>query len=154
LFFWLILRNIRNEINAAELHAVFLPFGAIVFCNFIGQESAYPSATGPVVVRSALIEYRQPSSTAECITNMNAFSLGGVHLLLDAVDATMATALKGPLSHPDCLIESYLLLSYLIFSYLIISSTTFSLPVLTTRNIIMLNINSFSHRIIANSGDT
>ena len=114
LVFCLILRNIRNEINAAELHAVFLPFGAIVFCNFIGQESAYPSATGPVIVRSALIEYRQPSSTAECITNMNAFSLGGVHLLLDAVDATMATALKGSSSHPANLILSYLILFTLI----------------------------------------
>ena len=129
-FIFLNTRNIRNEINAAELHAVFLPFGAIVFCNFIGQESTYSSATGPVIVRSAILEYKLPSSTAECVTNMNAFSLGGVHLLLDAVDAAMATALKGLLCYSvlitfptlpilSCPILFCLVLTCIIFYYLI-----------------------------------
>ena len=126
-FFFLEIRNIRNEINAAELHAVFLPFGAIVFCNFIGQESTYSSATGPVIVRSAILEYKLPSSTAECVTNMNAFSLGGVHLLIDAVDAAMATALKGLLCCSDLTTFPTLschILFCVVLSYPLLSSST------------------------------
>lgn len=67
---------------------------------------------------------------------MNAFSLGGVHLLLDAVDAAMATALKGLLcssiilfllhSHPIlfCVVVSYLLLSDSTLSHFCRSSST------------------------------
>jgi hypothetical protein len=88
-------RNIRNEINAAELHAVFLPFGAISFCNFVGQQSVIPALTGPIAVRSALMEYKAASSAAECAVCMNGFSLGGVHLLVEAVDSAMAEALRG-----------------------------------------------------------
>ena len=88
-------RNIRNEINAAELHAVFLPFGSIEFCNFIGQETLVPSLTGLIAVRSALLEYNAASSAAECAVNMNGFSLGGLNLMVEAVDAAIATVFKG-----------------------------------------------------------
>lgn len=92
---WNASRNIRSEINAAELHAVFLPFGPIEFCNFIGQETFVPSLTGLITVRSALIEYNAASSAAECAVNMNGFSLGGVNLMVEAIDSTIATVFKG-----------------------------------------------------------
>ena len=74
---------------------MFLPFGAISFCNFIGQQSVIPALTGPIAVRSALMEYKAASSAAECAVSMNGFSLGGVHLLVEAVDSAMADALRG-----------------------------------------------------------
>ena len=89
------IRNVRNEINAAELHAVFLPFGNITFCNFIGQETLLTVLTGAVTVRSILIEYKNPVNAAECFSSMNGFNLGGVHLIVETVDQSMAAALKG-----------------------------------------------------------
>lgn len=77
------------------MHAVFLPFGAITFCNFIGQQSVIPALTGPITVRSALIEYKAASCAAECVVSMNGFSLGGVHLLVETVNSAMADTLKG-----------------------------------------------------------
>ena len=58
-------RNVRTEINAAEFHAVMLPFGEITFCNFIGQESILPVLTGAITVRSALIEYKNSTNAME-----------------------------------------------------------------------------------------
>ena len=72
-----------------------LPFGNIVFCNFIGQEHIVNVLIGGISVRSALIEYKSAVCAAECCTNMNGFSLGGVHLLCEMVDQSMAAALKG-----------------------------------------------------------
>jgi hypothetical protein len=92
-------RNIRNEINAAELHAVFLPFGSISFCNFIGVASvlALPDPIGPVTVRTALLEYTSVASAAECSSSMHGFDLGGVTLVLEPIDQATMTTLKGDL---------------------------------------------------------
>ena len=88
LFYFLFFRNVRTEINAAELHAVLLPFGEITFCNFIGQESMLQILTGSSILMTSSIFMKRTNALQLKLYFMCAsfllyfyFTLHSIHLL-------------------------------------------------------------------------
>ena len=97
---YVLVRNVRQDIDLAELESIFAVFGVIKQCVFsVGDDvtvlNSNPiTTTGAIVptltVRTALVEYPAVGTAMECAKTMNGFLLGGQTLLVETVDEPTA----------------------------------------------------------------